>query len=65
MSWMLKWCANLQIPPNYIAYPVPEIMDMNPETGPINDMLDTDGFLPIQHAGYMEHSLIRLTLLWD
>jgi Predicted transmembrane sensor domain len=33
-----------RIPPTYIAYPVPEIMDVEPETGLINDMLDIDGF---------------------
>ena len=32
-----------RIPPT-ISYPVPEIMEMSPETGLINDMLDTDGF---------------------
>ena len=30
-----------RIPPTYIAYPVKEIMDVNPETGLINDMLDS------------------------
>ena len=45
-----------RIPPTYIAYPVPEIMEMNPETGLINDMLDTDGFSrQYSIAGYMEH----------
>ena len=45
-----------RIPPSYIAYPVPEIMDVNPETGLINDMLDTDGFSrQYSIAGYMEH----------
>ena len=45
-----------RIPPTYIAYPVPEIMDVNPETGLINDMLDTDGFSrQYSIAGYMEH----------
>ncbi len=31
-------------PPQYIAYPVEEIMAAGPETGLINDMLDRDGF---------------------
>jgi len=45
-----------RIPPTYIAYPVAEIMEMNPETGLINDMLDTDGFSrQYSIAGYMEH----------
>ena len=45
-----------RIPPSYIAYPVPEIMDVTPETGLINDMLDTDGFSrQYSIAGYMEH----------
>ena len=45
-----------RIPPTYIAYPVPEIMDVNPETGLINDMLDTDGVSrQYSIAGYMEH----------
>ena len=45
-----------RIPSSYIAYPVPEIMDVNPETGLINDMLDTDGFSrQYSIAGYMEH----------
>ena len=45
-----------RIPPTYIAYPVPEIMDAGPETGLINDMLDTDGFSrQYSIAGYMEH----------
>ncbi len=45
-----------RIPPTYIAYPVPEIMEMNPETGLINDMLDSDGFSrQYSIAGYMEH----------
>ena len=45
-----------RIPPSYIAYPVPEIMDVNPETGLINDLLDTDGFSrQYSIAGYMEH----------
>ena len=45
-----------RIPPSYIAYPVPEIMDVNPETGLINDMLDTDGFSrQYSIAGFMEH----------
>ena len=45
-----------RIPPTYIAYPVPEIMDAEPETGLINDMLDTDGFSrQYSIAGYMEH----------
>ena len=46
-----------RIPPTYIAYPVQEIMDVNPETGLINDMLDIDGFSrQYSFAGYMEHS---------
>ena len=45
-----------RIPPTYIAYPVSEIMDVNPETGLINDMLDTDGFSrQYSIAGFMEH----------
>ena len=45
-----------RIPPSYIAYPVPEIMGVNPETGLIIDMLDTDGFSrQYSIAGYMEH----------
>ena len=45
-----------RIPPTYIAYPVKEIMDVNPETGLINDMLDIDGFSrKYSIAGYMEH----------
>ena len=45
-----------RIPPTYIAYPVPEIMEVNPATGLINDMLDTDGFSrKYSIAGYMEH----------
>jgi len=34
---------NLQ-PPQYIAYPVKEVMAANPETGLINDLMDEDGF---------------------
>ena len=45
-----------RIPPTYIAYPVPEIMNAGPETGLINDMLDIDGFSrQYSIAGYMEH----------
>ena len=45
-----------RIPPSYIAYPVPEIMEVNPETGLINDMLDIDGFSrQYSIAGYMAH----------
>ena len=45
-----------RIPPTYVAYPVPEIMEVKPETGLINDMLDTDGFSrQYSIAGYMEH----------
>ena len=45
-----------RVPPTYIAYPVPEIMEVNPETGLINDMLDPDGFSrQYSIAGYMEH----------
>ncbi len=45
-----------RIPPTYIAYPVSEIMEVNPETGLINDMLDSDGFSrQYSIAGYMEH----------
>ena len=45
-----------RIPPTYIAYPVPEIMDVNPGTGLINDMLDIDGFSrQYSIAGYIEH----------
>ena len=46
-----------RIPPHYIAYPVPEIMEANPETGLINDMLDIDGFSrKYSIAGYMAHN---------
>ena len=52
---MLKWFVNLQGFHLLIAYPVPEY-EMNPETGLINDMLDTDGFSrQYSIAGYMEH----------
>ena len=45
-----------RVPPTYIAYPVDEIMEVGPETGLINDMLDTDGFSrQYSIAGYMEH----------
>ena len=45
-----------RIPSTYIAYPVQEIMDVQPETGLINDMLDIDGFSrQYSFAGYMEH----------
>ena len=45
-----------RIPPTYISYPVKEIMAVNPETGLINDILDTDGFSrKYSIAGYMEH----------
>ena len=45
-----------RVPPTYIAYPVREIMDVGPETGLINDMLDTDGFSrQYSIAGYMDH----------
>ena len=45
-----------RVPPTYIAYPVQEIMDVGPETGLINDMLDTDGFSrQYSIAGYMDH----------
>ena len=45
-----------RIPPTYIAYPVQEIMDVTPQTGLINDMLDTDGFSrQYSIAGYMDH----------
>ena len=45
-----------RIPPTYIAYPVPEIMEAKPQTGLINDMLDTDGFSrQYSIAGYMSH----------
>ena len=53
---MLKWCANLQGSPYLYCLPCAEIMEMNPETGLINDMLDTDGFSrQYSIAGYMEH----------
>ena len=52
-----------RIPPTYIAYPVQEIMDVNPETGLINDMLDIDGFSrQYSFAGYMEHEIDRAYL---
>jgi len=45
-----------RVPPTYIAYPVDEIMEVEPETGLINDMLDTDGFSrQYSIAGYMAH----------
>ena len=45
-----------RIPPQYIAYPVKEIMDANPETGLINDMMDIDGFSrEYSITGYMDH----------
>ena len=45
-----------RIPPQYIAYPVPELMEANPTTGLINDMLDIDGFSrEYSIAGYMDH----------
>ena len=45
-----------RIPPTYIAYPVKEIMDVNPETGLVNDMMDIDGFSrQYSIAGYMDH----------
>tara|TARA_B100000131_G_scaffold323019_2_gene379284 strand:+ start:2175 stop:4727 length:2553 start_codon:yes stop_codon:yes gene_type:complete len=54
-----------RIPPTYIAYPVPEIMEAKPKTGLINDMLDTDGFSrQYSIAGYMSHepNIAYLTL---
>ena len=43
-------------PPQYIAYPVEKIMQANPETGLINDMMDIDGFSrEYSIAGYMDH----------
>jgi len=45
-----------RIPPQYIAYPVEKIMEANPETGLINDMMDIDGFSrEYSIAGYMDH----------
>ena len=45
-----------RIPPQYIAYPVPELMEANPTTGLINDMLDIAGFSRVYSiAGYMDH----------
>ena len=45
-----------RIPPQYIAYPVPEIMESKPATGLINDMLDIDGFSrEYSVAGFMDH----------
>ena len=32
------------VPPQYIAYPVKQIMDAKPELGLINDQMDLDGF---------------------
>ena len=32
------------VPPQYISYPVEQIMDANPELGLINDQMDLDGF---------------------
>ena len=52
-----------RVPPTYIAYPVQEIMDVNPETGLINDMLDIDGFSrQYSFAGYMEHEIDKAYL---
>ena len=45
-----------RIPPQYIAYPVSELMEANPAIGLINDMLDIDGFSrEYSIAGYMDH----------
>ena len=45
-----------RIPPQYIAYPVSEIMDAEPGIGLINDMLDIDGFSrQYSIAGFLEH----------
>jgi len=43
-------------PPQYISYPVDEVMAVNPETGLINDQMDDDGFSRrYAIAGYMSH----------
>lgn len=43
-------------PPQYISYPIKEIMAANPETGLINDQMDGDGFSRrYAIAGYMAH----------
>lgn len=43
-------------PPQYISYPIKEIMAADPETGLINDQLDDDGFSRrYAIAGYMAH----------
>lgn len=44
------------IPPEYLAMPVKNIMEANPSTGIINDMMDIDGFSrEYSIAGYLEH----------
>ncbi len=43
-------------PPQYISYPIDEVMAVNPETGLINDQMDDDGFSRrYAIAGYMAH----------
>jgi len=43
-------------PPQYISYPVEDIMAVHPETGLINDQMDDDGFSRrYAIAGYMAH----------
>ncbi len=53
-----------RIPPQYIAYPVPEIMDAKPGIGLINDMLDIDGFSrQYSIAGFLEHDTLQKAYL--
>ncbi len=43
-------------PPQYISYPIDEVMAVRPETGLINDQMDDDGFSRrYAIAGYMSH----------
>jgi len=43
-------------PPQYISYPIDQVMAVNPETGLINDQMDDDGFSRrYAIAGYMTH----------
>ena len=53
-----------RIPPQYIAYPVSEIMDAKPSIGLINDMLDMDGFSrQYSIAGFLEHDTTQKAYL--
>ncbi|HJM70272.1 MAG TPA: adenylate/guanylate cyclase domain-containing protein, partial [Candidatus Marinimicrobia bacterium] len=50
-------------PPQYISYPIDEVMAVNPETGLINDQMDDDGFSRrYAIAGYMAHEPDRAYL---